>query len=100
MMRLSSTYHLYKIALLVKTADAAKDSVILRSGEPSKALYFIASGTVEVIQVRRTLLTLLFSVRLLLVDVVGGILYAAEKAVANASGFHNCEKTARTKNGT
>lgn len=53
MMRLSSTYHLYKIALLVKTADAAKDSVILRSGEPSKALYFIASGTVEVIQVRR-----------------------------------------------
>lgn len=50
-MRLSSTYHLYKIALLVKTADAAKDSVILKAGESSKALYFIVSGTVEVIQV-------------------------------------------------
>lgn len=51
MMRMSSTYHLYKIALLVKTADAVKDSVILRPDEPSKALYFIVSGTVEVIQV-------------------------------------------------
>lgn len=50
-MRMSSTYHLYKIALLVKTDDAVKDSVILRSDEPSKALYFIVSGTVEVIQV-------------------------------------------------
>ena len=60
MMRLSSTYHLYKIALLVKTADAPKDSVILRSGEPSKALYFIVSGTVEVIQVRRAFLAMLF----------------------------------------
>lgn len=52
MMRLSSTYHLYKIALLVKTADVAKDSVILRSGQMSTALYFIVSGTVEVIQVK------------------------------------------------
>lgn len=51
MMRTSSTYHLYKIALLVKTDDAVKDSVILRSDEPSKALYLIVSGTVEVIQV-------------------------------------------------
>lgn len=51
MMRMSSTYHLYKIALLVKADDAVKDSVILRSDEPSKALYFIVSGTVEVIQV-------------------------------------------------
>lgn len=50
MMRTSSTYHLYKIALLVKTDDAVKDSVILSSDEPSKALYFIVSGTVEVIQ--------------------------------------------------
>lgn len=53
MTRMSSTYHLYKIALLVKTDDAVKDSVILKPDEPSKALYFIVSGTVEVIQVRR-----------------------------------------------
>lgn len=53
MMRMSSTYHLYKIALLVKTDDAVKDSMILRAGEPSKALYFVVSGTVEVIQVFR-----------------------------------------------
>lgn len=52
-MRLSSTYHLYKIALLVKHADAAKDSIILRAGETSGALYLIVSGTVEVIQVSR-----------------------------------------------
>lgn len=51
MMRTSSTYHLYKIALLVKTDDAVRDSVILRCDEPSRALYFIVSGTVEVIQV-------------------------------------------------
>lgn len=50
-MRLSSTYHLYKIALLVKPAEASKDSVIVKAGETSKALYFIVSGTVEVIQV-------------------------------------------------
>lgn len=54
MMKLSSTYHLYKIALLMKTVDAAKDSVILRSDESSRALYFIVSGTVEVMQVRNT----------------------------------------------
>ncbi|CAM9770387.1 unnamed protein product, partial [Ectocarpus sp. 12 AP-2014] len=53
MMRMSSTYHLYKIALLVKTDDAVKDSMILRAGEPSKALYFVVSGTVEVIQQKR-----------------------------------------------
>ncbi|CAN0403783.1 unnamed protein product, partial [Ectocarpus sp. 13 AM-2016] len=53
MMRMSSTYHLYKIALLVKTDDAVKDSMILRAGEPSKALYFVVSGTVEVIQLKR-----------------------------------------------
>lgn len=55
MVRTSSTYHLYKIALLVKTDDAVKDSVILRCDEPSKALYFIVSGTVEVIQVNQVL---------------------------------------------
>lgn len=53
MMRPSSTYHLYKIALLVKAIDAAKDSVILKAGESSRALYFIIAGTVEVIQARR-----------------------------------------------
>ncbi|CAM9351872.1 unnamed protein product [Ectocarpus fasciculatus] len=53
MMRMSSTYHLYKIALLVKTDDAVKDSMIVRAGEPSKALYFVVSGTVEVIQLKR-----------------------------------------------
>eukprot|EP00752_Nemacystus_decipiens_P012745 g11286.t1 len=53
MMKASSTYRLYKIALLVNTDDAVKDSVILRSDEPSKALYFIVSGTVEVIQLKK-----------------------------------------------
>lgn len=51
-MRLSSTYHLYKIALLITPSNAAKDSVIVRAGEISKALYFVISGSVEVIQAR------------------------------------------------
>lgn len=54
LMRNSTTYHLYKIALMARPLDVAKDSVILKAGEPSKALYFIIEGTVEVIQVRDT----------------------------------------------
>ena len=52
MMRSSTTDHLYKMALLLRTVDVAKDNVILKAGRPSKALYFIVAGTVEVIKVK------------------------------------------------
>lgn len=54
LMRNSTTYHLYKIALMANPLDVVKDSVILKAGEPSKALYFIIEGTVKVIQVMTT----------------------------------------------
>lgn len=54
LMRNSTTYNLYKIALMASPLDVAKDSVILKAGEPSKALYFIMEGTVKLIQVTVT----------------------------------------------
>ncbi|CAN0345680.1 unnamed protein product, partial [Discosporangium mesarthrocarpum] len=48
-----STYWQYSVALLLQQTEYPKDKVILRVGEMSKGLYFITSGTVEVIQVRK-----------------------------------------------